>query len=61
MLIKLNHALIIRQNKTTEFIKVLKEQRKRSNYWDECYKVKSTFSKEQIEKMKKMCNGEINE
>ena len=56
-----NQALIIKQNKATEFIKALKEQRKSSNYWEECYKAKSAFSKEQIEKMKKMCNGDANE
>jgi hypothetical protein len=60
-LITPNHALIIKQNKATEFIKALKEQRKPSNYWEECYKAKSAFSKEQIEKMKKMCNGDTNE
>lgn len=58
---KINHAYAVNQNKAAEFIQFLKEQKKPDDYWKECYKAKNAFSKEQIEKMKKMCNGDTDE
>lgn len=50
------NAYVIKRDKTTEFIQFLNAHKKPNNYWEECYKTKSAFSREQIEKMKKMCN-----
>lgn len=54
----ISNAYVIKRDKTTEFIQFLNAHKKPSNYWEECYKAKSAFSREQIEKMKKMCNGD---
>ncbi len=58
---KTGHAYVVNQNKTSEFIQFLNAHKKPDNYWEECYKVKSAFSREHIEKMKKMCNGDTDE
>lgn len=58
--IKPNEATIIRKEMLHPFLKELHTNKTGKEYWKECAASKEMFSPSDIEKMKKMCNGENN-
>lgn len=51
-------ATIVKKEELKSFINELKKNRVSSDYWDECRNSKNSISKAELERMKKMCNGE---
>ncbi len=58
--IKPNEATIIKKGMLSSFLNELHESKVTEEYWAECAAARKTFSSSDIERMKKMCNGENN-
>ena len=55
---KPNEATIIKKGMLKSFLYELQENKVTEEYWAECAASKNAFSSSDIERMKKMCNGE---
>lgn len=60
MAIKPNEATIIKKGMLPVFLSELHANRVSKEYWKECEASRDIFSSSDLEKMKKMCNGEEN-
>lgn len=58
MAIKPNEATIIKKGMLSSFLSELCAQKVTEEYWNECAAARDIFSSSDIEKMKKMCNGD---
>lgn len=58
MAIKPNEATIIKKGMLSSFLNELCTQKVTEEYWNECAASRDIFSSSDIEKMKKMCNGD---
>lgn len=55
---KPDEATIIKKDAMALFMQQLRSQKATKDYWEECAKARTAFSTSEIERMKKMCNGE---
>jgi len=55
---KPDEATIIKKEAMSLFLQQLRSQKATEDYWEECAKARTAFSTSEIERMKKMCNGE---
>ncbi len=55
---KPQEAMMITQGMTKAFIDLLASQKRSKDYWDECSSTKKNISSSNMDKLKKMCNGE---
>ncbi len=60
MAMKPNEATIIKKGMLSSFLKTLNANKVSEDYWTECEASRTVFSSSDVEKMKKMCNGENN-
>lgn len=58
MAIKPDEATIIKKGMLSSFLSELCAQKVTKEYWNECAAARDVFSSSDIEKMKKMCNGD---
>lgn len=55
---KQQKAIIIKNGMAEEFLNLLSSSKVTKAYWDECADSNRNLSAENIEKLKKICNGE---
>jgi hypothetical protein len=55
---KPQEAMIIAQGMTRAFVEALVTQKQSKTYWNECSSTKRSISSSNMDKLKKICNGE---
>lgn len=58
MMNKPQEAIMLAQGMTKSFADLLVSQKKSKNYWSECHSVQKKIPSSNMDKLKKMCNGE---
>lgn len=54
----MNQPLIVKPDKTNEFISFLQANQKSEDYWNECRSTKRIVSQEVVDELKQMCKEE---